>query len=145
MAGWALGVSIASLVVAIGAVVVTWYLWRRSGPEIVVIVRKIPGGDAWRGVEVINSGRMPVVIRQVGVLIREPEREGSSQIRSTTKIGLDVHPKYPVTIPPTGYLFAWWSREHGFNPDVYGGRAQGYAVRGDGRRFYSTVEDFAED
>lgn len=112
MAGWALSVSIASLVVAIGAVVLTWYLWRWSGPELVVLISK--DGGAWRGIEVVNSGRMPVVIREVGVVVLEDEHDRGRWGRVRTEEHRLGQPEdYPATIPPTGYFPA---RRHGGTP-----------------------------
>lgn len=61
-------VAIAGLAVAIASVILTWYLWRRSGPEIVVVVTSVrgqwTGAGLLDGIEVVNSGRMPAVIRE---------------------------------------------------------------------------------
>ena len=148
MAGWALGVSIASLLVAIGAVALSWYLWRRSGPDIVVLIRSVderfgvpPSEGEWRSVEVANSGRMPTVVREVGVVVfvADDSRKGYDDGVYTSQ-KLDAQKPYPVTIPPTGYLVVPWPVEadRSFPAPM---RARGYAISGDGRRFVSR-DDF---
>lgn len=143
MAGWGLAtagthidlvatsVAIASLAVAIGSGVLTWYLWRRSGPKIVVTHRGWYGG-----VQVTNSGRMPVVIWEVGMYVL-PHDSGSYS--STAQVVL--YPDkgdYPVTIPPFGAaIFPRDGRER--TPDgskiTWWAVDYAYAVRADGRRY----------
>jgi hypothetical protein len=155
MAGRALAVSIASLLVAIGAVALSWYLWRRSGPEIVVLIYAVGAGSRrgrklgdWRGVEVVNSGRMPTVIREVGIMIDWYGGSEGSRPSLSEECKLDADEPYPMTIPPTGYLLVPWPWEtrtqHAPGEPYYPIRVRGYAIRGDGRRFESSEDVLSE-
>jgi hypothetical protein len=154
MAGWVLAaggsnvdvvarvVGVVGLVVAIGSAVLTWYLWRRSGPEIVVLLKRIAGDP--RGlkveVEVINSGRMPVVIRDVQ--LRWTRRGGRSAARAAGALyvgharSLDpASGQYPVTIEPTGFMLAVLIPFDEYDSGLE--KMWGVAVRGDGRTYSS--------
>src|SRR5690348_5760906 len=68
-------IAIGSLVVAIGSVAVTWYLWRRSGSDLAVAVLR-------DSVEVSNVGRINSVVRRVYIDIQAKTRwsEGQDQM-----------------------------------------------------------------
>jgi hypothetical protein len=64
-AWWALAVSIASLVVAIGALALSRSQWRRSGADLILALVVNRGPDHWGSVEVFNGGRMDAIVREV--------------------------------------------------------------------------------
>jgi hypothetical protein len=55
---------ISGLVLAVGSLILTWYLWHRSGPKmkITAFVRAETGTVH---IEVINSGRLTATVRQI--------------------------------------------------------------------------------
>lgn len=100
-----MAVSITSLVVALVALLSSRSQWRRSGPEIVVIARVVHGALM---VEVLNSGRLPAVIREAGIARAGHGRYplvpmDGRRAREPGTLPADV---YPVTIPPTGFFMA---------------------------------------
>lgn len=123
--------------VAIAGFALTWYLWRRFGPGIVVLVNTatseggpVPAGfDAVVDVEVRNAGRMPAMIREVSVRIwdQEPGRRGAG--RPTCLTLEPTYGGFPVAIPPTGYISAKMPDGTGVSA---GSLVQGVAVLGDG-------------
>lgn len=106
----ALTLAVLSLLIAIASVAISWYLWHKSGPEIIVLVNtatsqgaSVPVGfDDVVGVEVRNTGRRPARIREVSLRIwdQAPGRPGGENSRCLT-----LEPTYggfPVAVPPTG-------------------------------------------
>jgi hypothetical protein len=64
-------IAIAALAIALGNIVVTWWLWTRSGPRIKVgLKREDHPNDRLKDrlvVKVSNTGRMPVLVKEVGI------------------------------------------------------------------------------
>jgi hypothetical protein len=139
-------VAVTSLIVAVVSVVLTWYLWRRSGPEIVVLLKDNHGME-WTGMgpiagaEVVNSGRMPAVIREVKLRWTQSQTKldrlligkwpGPSESTLESPNG-----KWPVTIEPTGFMVAAFAgRDEAGSRWI--GKVWGVAIRGDGRTYTS--------
>jgi len=98
------GLAVAGLLVAIGSAVLTWQLWRRSGPSIEVRLLG-PDGDWWSTVgpiamiEVANSGRMATLIRAVEFCCRESDGVAC-------QLAVPLEGNFPVELPATGYIRA---------------------------------------
>jgi hypothetical protein len=137
--------AVLSLVVAIAGFALTWYLWRRSGPGIVVLVNTatsrgapVPAGfDDVVDVEVRNAGRMPAMIREVSVRIwsQEPGRRGGG--RPTCLTLEPTYGSFPVAVRPTGYISAKMPDGTGVS---VGTVVQGIAVLGDGQCYESALK-----
>jgi hypothetical protein len=140
----ALVLALLSLVVAVASIALTWYLWRKSGPEIVVLVNTaaskgapIPAGfDDVVDVEVRNAGRMPAMVREVSIRIwdQEPGRRGGG--RPTCLTLEPTYGSFPVAAPPTGYISATMPDGTGVSA---GTLVQGIAILGDGRCYESSL------
>lgn len=137
--------AVLGLAAAIASIAITWYLWRRSGPEIVVLVNTatgqgapVPTGfDDVVDVEVRNGGRMPAMIREVNLRIWEQElnRRGSG---SPTRLALEpTYGGFPAAVPPTGYISAKMADGTGVSA---GTLVQGVAVTGAGQVFESSLK-----
>ena len=133
-----------SLVVAIASFALTWHLWRKSGPEIVVLVKTatsrgvpVPAGfDDVVDVEVLNHGRMPAMVREVSIRIwdQEPSRRGGG--RPTCLTLEPTVRSFPVAVPSTGYISAKMPDGTGVSA---GTLVQGIAVLGDGQCYESSL------
>jgi hypothetical protein len=157
-AGWALAaagsqadvlarvVAVTSLIVAVVSAVLTWYLWRRSGPEIVVLLKdnhgmEWTGRGSIAGVEVVNSGRMPAVIREVKLCWTQSQTKLDRLLigkwPGPYESTLDSpYGKWPATIEPTGFIVAAFTgRDEAGSRWI--GKAWGVAIRGDGRTYIS--------
>lgn len=114
-------IAIAGLGVATASLILTWYLWQRSGPALDARVDRYVGRSERRGFEklvftldVTNVGRMPATVRSVSVA-RLPIRWQFSWwlkwplrlLKRDWVIATDAHlleGDFPQEIPPTGYL-----------------------------------------
>jgi hypothetical protein len=116
-------IAIAGLGVATASLILTWYLWHRSGPALDARVDRYVGSSKREGfekriftVDVTNVGRMPATVRSVSVA-RLPTRWQFSWwlkfplrlLKRDWVIATDAHlleGDFPQEIPPTGYLRA---------------------------------------
>lgn len=138
-------IAVLSLVAAVASILISWYLWHKSGPEIIVLVNTatsrgtpVPvGSDDVVDVEVRNAGRMAAMIREVSLRIwdQEPGRRGS---RSSTCLTLEpTHGGFPVAVSPTGYISAKMADGTGVSA---GTLVQGVAVTGAGQVYESALK-----
>jgi hypothetical protein len=137
--------AILGLVAAITSIAITWYLWRKSGPEIVVIINTatsqrtpVPEGfDEVVDVEIRNAGRMPAMIREVNLRIWDQE---PSRRRGVSPTRLTLEPTYgafPVAAPPTGYVSAKMADGTGLSAGTI---VQAVAVTGAGQVYESSLK-----
>jgi hypothetical protein len=93
-------IGIAALVIALGSIGVTWWLWARSGPQLKIRLshEKHPS-DRLRDklvVQVMNIGRMPILVKEMGIEDRVPTGQGSA---TSGYIGLSLVPSDSGSIP----------------------------------------------
>ncbi len=119
-------VAIAGVVLALASFLFTWYQWRRSGASLKVVVSAHGGGSVglenrqppkWVvTVEVLNTGRMSAVIRDITVSQLANPWALTSWVYLLPKmfgrglaLGKNAKPLYgqfPQAVPPTGYIQA---------------------------------------
>src|SRR5438874_5272538 len=91
------------LLVAMAGIVVTITLWSRSGPRLAVKLSLDPQGQRLI-LEVSNVGRMPAVVRKLGIR-DDIVVQGSASQSTTTLLSLEAEPAdgspLPRTVPPT--------------------------------------------
>jgi hypothetical protein len=100
---------IAGLGVAIGGLLLTWWIWYRSGPQIAVVLKVEVEGERieWTGrgpvdvIEVLNSGRSSAAIREVQIRYMNDGDPRPHHVRWPAEFG-----GFPVHIPPTGFISA---------------------------------------
>jgi hypothetical protein len=98
---------IAGLCVAVGSLLLTWWIWHRSGPQVAVVLKVVVEGERikWTGrgpvdvVEVLNSGRMSVAIREVQIRYLKVGSPDAHTVRWPPEFG-----GFPVHVPPTGFI-----------------------------------------
>lgn len=147
--------AVAGIIIALGSAVLTWQLWRRSGPGITVLLRfdwseweeeggpvgspftqaveaeGSPVGSPFiQAVEVVNSGRMPAVIREVRLVFSWRVWKHDRFVKLEPAVG-----GFPVAVPPTGFIRAVFPRDQAW-PEA-GEWIWAEAIRGDGRRYKS--------
>lgn len=105
-------IAVAGLLVALGSIAVTWYLWQRSGPTLRVssFVR------ADRGtlhLEITNSGRMPAVVRRIEVRDYFRLRTTNEWTRPVSRWGISLNPQrgaeqlsLPISLEPSSFVEA---------------------------------------
>jgi hypothetical protein len=114
-------IAIAGLGVATASLILTWYLWRRSGPALDARVDRYVGRSERSGfeklvftVDVTNVGRMPATVRSVSVAHLPTRWQFSWWLKWPLRLlkrnwviatlADPLEGNFPQEIPPTGYL-----------------------------------------
>jgi hypothetical protein len=146
-------IGLAGLGVAVASLLLTWYLWRRSGPALDASFAPQVGRAERRGfeklvftVDVINVGRMPATVRRVSVARLRTRWHFSwwlnwllRLLKRDWVIDQEAHPlegDFPQEIPPTGYV----RTRAEISADLFGPEdrwVQVIITRGDGKAAFS--------
>jgi hypothetical protein len=149
---------VAGVVLALASLLLAWHQWRRSGASLKVVISAREGrpdsdrhgqAELWViSVDVLNTGRMPAVVRDITVVQLASRWALTSVVYVLPKLlgralafskdAKPVYGEYPQMIPPTGYIQA----EATLDADVMDASSRWLRAmvwRGDGRTIKSPV------
>jgi len=98
-------IAIISLVLALAAMGLSWYLWYRSGPRL-AITCFVKADTGTIRINIANAGRLPATVRRIELRDRVViQSGGSSQVLSHWAISTEPHgDSLPRPIEPTDFL-----------------------------------------